>query len=427
MNLYPHQARSLDYTYKFNRCAYYLDMGLGKTFVGSEKMNVLKKKINLVICQKSKVEDWVKHFKTYYLKSLILDLTNKYELEMFEIECNMKCKSYDQLIGVINYDLVWRRSNLLKVEDFTLMLDESSLIGNDTAKRTKFILKMKPTNVILLSGTPCSGKYENLWTQCKLLGWDISKAKFYNNYIITRQIDVGGFYKDIVVGYRNVNDLKLELKKHGAIFMKAEEVMDLPDQVDQQIYVNQNPYYKMFKKDLYVKIDDIELVGDTSLTKILYERQLCGAFSKEKMQAFKDLIDSTNDRLVVFYNFNNELFQLKEIVGNSRPISIINGQTKDLSAYEESDNSITFVQYQAGAMGLNLQKANKIIYFTLPLGKGSSGLWEQSKKRIHRIGQSKTCFYYYLLVKDSIEEWNLSLLREGKELTDALFTQNKHN
>lgn len=402
-------------------------MGLGKTFVGSEKMNVLKKKINLVICQKSKVEDWVQHFKTYYLKSLILDLTNKSELEMFEIECNMKCKSYDQLIGVINYDLVWRRPNLLKVEDFTLMLDESSLIGNDTAKRTKFILKMKPANVILLSGTPCSGKYENLWTQCKLLGWDISKTKFYNNYIITRQIDVGGFYKDIVVGYRNVNNLKLELKKHGAIFMKTEEVVDLPDQVDQQIYVNKNSYYRSFEKNSYVQIGDNELVGDTSLTKLLYMRQICGMYSKEKMQAFKDLIDSTNDRLVVFYNFNNELFQLKEIVGNSRPISTINGQTKDLSAYEESDNSITFVQYQAGAMGLNLQKANKIIYFTLPLGKGSSGLWEQSKKRIHRIGQSKTCFYYYLLVKDSIEEWNLSLLREGKELTDALFTQNKHN
>ena len=182
-----------------------------------------------------------------------------------------------------------------------------------------------------------------------------------------------------------------------------------------------------FEKSSYVQLGDNELVGDTSLTKLLYMRQICGMYSKEKMQAFKDLIDSTNDRLVVFYNFNNELFQLKEIVGNSRPISTINGQTKDLSAYEESNNSITFVQYQAGAMGLNLQKANKIIYFTLPLGKGSSGLWEQSKKRIHRIGQSKTCFYYYLLVKDSIEEWNLSLLREGKELTDALFTQNKHN
>lgn len=89
--------------------------------------------------------------------------------------------------------------------------------------------------------------------------------------------------------------------------------------------------------------------------------------------------------------------------------------------YECVDNSVTFVQYQAGAMGGNYQKANKIVYFTLPLGKGSCDLWEQSKKRIHRIGQNRPCYYYYLLVKGSFEERNLAALREGKELTDDLF------
>lgn len=90
-------------------------------------------------------------------------------------------------------------------------------------------------------------------------------------------------------------------------------------------------------------------------------------------------------------------------------------------AYECVDNSVTFVQYQAGAMGGNYQKANKIVYFTLPLGKGSCDLWEQSKKRIHRIGQNRPCYYYYLLVKGSFEERNLVALQEGKELTDELF------
>lgn len=87
---------------------------------------------------------------------------------------------------------------------------------------------------------------------------------------------------------------------------------------------------------------------------------------------------------------------------------------KALDAYECVDNSVTFVQYQAGAMGGNYQKANKIVYFTLPLGKGSCDLWEQSKKRIHRIGQNRPCFYYYLLVKGSFEERNLAALQEGK-------------
>lgn len=35
----PHQKKSLDDTEPFNRVAYYLDMGLGKTFVGSGCIN----------------------------------------------------------------------------------------------------------------------------------------------------------------------------------------------------------------------------------------------------------------------------------------------------------------------------------------------------------------------------------------------------
>ena len=106
----------------------------------------------------------------------------------------------------------------------------------------------------------------------------------------------------------------------------------------------------------------------------------------------------------------------------NREVSFVNGSGRLMYAYECVDNSVTFVQYQAGAMGGNYQKANKIVYFTLPLGKGSCDLWEQSKKRIHRIGQNRPCYYYYLLVKGSFEERNLAALQEGKELTDELFT-----
>ena len=44
-----------------------------------------------------------------------------------------------------------------------------------------------------------------------------------------------------------------------------------------------------------------------------------------------------------------------------RPVSVINGQRKDLTCYEKDQDSVTLIQYQAGAMGLNLQKSNKII------------------------------------------------------------------
>jgi len=404
-----------------------------KTFIGSEKAMSFNEKVILVICQKSKIGDWIDHFEKNYHSCWVYDLSKKKQLDVF-IDFS-QCEDLDEetdgnypdyFVGVINYDLVWRRPDLLNLNDFTLMLDESSLIANEGSKRSRFILKLKPSNCILLSGTPISGKYEQLWSQCKLLGWKIKKEDFYAKYIITRKIEVmPHVMKDIVVGYRNVEDLKAQLRSYGAIFMKTEEVMDLPQQIDQMIYVDPTQEYKKFVKNKYIELKDgTELVGDNSLTFNLYARQLCGQYSKNKLAAFKDLVESTDDRLIVFYSFTDELNELKQIASEChRPISEVNGKFRDLSNYENKDDSITFVQYQAGAMGLNLQKANKLIYYTLPLGKGSCQLWTQSKKRIHRIGQTKTCFYYYLLSKQSIEIDNLEALKLGRDLTDDLFKE----
>ena len=164
---------------------------------------------------------------------------------------------------------------------------------------------------------------------------------------------------------------------------------------------------------------EVELIGDTALTKMLYARQLCGQYCKDKLQAFEDLILNTSERLIVFYNFNEELNLLHQTALKKTPnISVVNGNRKDLQAYSLYDDSITFIQYQAGAMGLNLQKANKVIYFTPPL---SSELFEQSKKRIHRIGQDRPCFYYYLTCKNSIEVKIYETLKQRKDFTDTLF------
>ena len=427
MKLFDFQQAVLDQTDGLNRVAYYLDVGLGKTFVGAEKAMSLNKDI-LIVCQKSKIDDWKEHFFKYYIDKTkcdesgawCYDLTSRTEMDMFFHS------RYRIRIGVINYELAFRRPDLLKLKNFTLMLDESSLICNEHAKRSKFILKMEPQNVILLSGTPTSGKYEKLWSQCILLGWNIHKQIFWNSYMVTEWKSYGGFLHQEVTGYKNVDHLKKKLAEHGAVFLKTDEVMELPEQVQQKIYVNPTSDYKKFMKNSYLTMKDgTELIGDNSMTKILYARKLCGEYNKEKLQAFNDLLNSTEDNLVVFYNFTSELDRLMQIaVDNDRLPGIVNGKQKD----KPEGHDILFVQYQAGAYGLNLQEfSNRIIYFTLPLGKGSCDMWEQSKKRIHRIGQKQTCFYYYLLVRNSVEMWNLQALQEGKDLTDKLFERMAQN
>ena len=392
IRLFTHQTQCLELTETKSRAAYYLDMGLGKTFIASEKAKELGNPI-LVICPKSKIADWHAHFKDHY------------ELP----------------VTVINYDSVWRRPEFLAWQGYTLILDESSLIKNEAAKRTKFILALHPENVLLLSGTPTGGKYEELWTQCRLLGWNISQKLFFDHFIVTETIDVGGMPVVKVVGYKNVERLKQKLRQYGAVFMKSEEVMDLPEQVDIVTTIVPTKAYRQFKRDKLTKIDQKELIGDTPLKQLLYERQLCSQYSPHKIEAIKDLLQSTQSRIVIFYNFTAE-YELIRLL-TDRPISYINGQGTDLENYRSCPDSITLVQYQAGAMGHNLELANIAVYFTLPL---SSELFEQSRKRIHRIGQIKPCFYYYLITQNSVEEKILTVLKERRDYTEALFRKEEH-
>ena len=443
MKLFPHQIDGLKQTEGHDNCALYWDMGLGKTFGGSEKMKEYGNRVNLVICQKSKVNDWIQHFKDHYDTRLqVFNLTKPKELELFfAVVLGGKYR----VIGIVNYELAWRRVDLKKLKDFTLMLDESSLIQNRSAKQTKFIMELTPRNVILLSGTPTAGKYENLWTQAHLLGWNISEDLYNAQYVNWKTIESDGYFHKIVDmdnPYKNVERLKQKFRDHGAVFMKTEDVYDLPEQTFTTVKIPMSKEYRKFMDTGYVRIGGelvsyvdesghdqdqwvggIELIGDQVFTKRLYARQLCGMYSKAKLEAFKELLQSTNDRVIVFYNFKEEARQMIRITNElHRPWGVISGDQKVMAPYDNYDNSIMFIQYQAGAMGLNLQKANKMIYFSLP---ERSDLFEQSKKRIHRMGQHNPCFYWILQCVGSVEETIYQTLQDRKDFTDDLFVE-KH-
>lgn len=426
MKLYDFQKEVLEQSKKFNRVAYYYDMGLGKTFIGFEKMCNLESRVNLIVCQKSKIDDWKKHIVDNYSDNnnvVVFDLTEKNSFNYFFQYANETDNL--MIVGIINYDLLFRRPDLSRLKNFTLMLDESSLIQNETSKRSRFILqKLRPKNVILLSGTPTGGKYEKLWSQLYLLGWNISKNEYWNRYVDYYINDSMGFPMKVVKGYKRVEELKSKMREVGCFFKKTDEVFSLPEQIFSVVKCSLTSGYLKFKKTGILKIsEDVELVSDSVLKEMLYERQLCGMYSPAKFKILKDLLESSDDRFIIFYNFDDELKQIKELCRKlDRPISIVNGNVKDLTQYERKENSITLIQYQAGAMGLNLQKANRIVYFTPTL---SSELYEQSKKRIHRIGQTKPCFYYNLTVTGSIEEKIYATLALRKDYTEKLFQEER--
>ena len=101
----------------------------------------------------------------------------------------------------------------------------------------------------------------------------------------------------------------------------------------QTLDIDTIPEYKKFMKNGIVKIGDEEIDGDNNLTKMLYARQLCSVYNKDKMRALEELLAQAGDEpVLIFYNWTAEFEKIKELCEKSKkPISVVNGQKKDFS------------------------------------------------------------------------------------------------
>lgn len=387
---------------------------MSKTYCGSYKAVSFNKPI-LIICPKSLIHQWIEHFNDVHTEWGTYDLTKKKRLNEF------MCAERINKVGIINYESAWRKPELLKLRDFTLMLDESQAIANNTSKQTKGVVKLKFDNLVLLSGTPCSNaRYDKLYTQLKMLGLHMNKRSYEDRYCNFFDMEKSGIKFRVLSKtnpYKNVDELKQVMKELGCVFMRTDEVLDLPEQRFINVWVPPSKYYKTFVKDGYVDCGNTEYISSSPATDILYARQLCN--SKEKLEMVRTLIEGTEDRVIIFYNFNCELELLQQLVQKlKRPISYVNGSVKNLNCYNNNSDSVTLVQYQSGSSGVNLQKASKMIYYSPPI---KSDFFEQSKKRIHRIGQDNKCTYWKLITNNSIELNIYNTLAKKQDYNEELF------
>lgn len=387
---------------------------MSKTYCGSYKAVSFNKPI-LIICPKSLIHQWIEHFNDVHTEWGTYDLTKKKRFDEF-----IGAERINK-VGIINYESAWRKPELLKLCDFTLMLDESQAIANNTSKQTKGVVKLKFDNLVLLSGTPCSNaRYDKLYTQLKMLGLHMNKRSYEDRYCNFFDMEKSGIKFRVLSKtnpYKNVDELKKVMKELGCVFMRTDEVLDLPEQRFINVWVPPSKYYKTFVKDGYVDCGDTEYISSSPATDMLYARQLCN--SKEKLEMVRTLIEGTEDRVIIFYNFNCELGLLQQLVQKlKRPISYVNGSVKNLNCYNNNSDSVTLVQYQSGSSGVNLQKASKMIYYSPPI---KSDFFEQSKKRIHRIGQDNKCTYWKLITNNSIELNIYNTLAKKQDYNEELF------
>lgn len=416
--LYEYQKKIVDNEKNNKSHALFMDMGTGKTITSLALFEQSKLKKILVIDIVSKNQDWADELENLTgIKATILNKGTTKNKELLKNGSN----AY-----VVNYEACWRLDqDLLKLinDDWFIIVDESHKIKNTKSKIGKFMQKLatKTSHKCILTGTPQSQGYIDYYNQLRFIDiFKMRESDFKRDFCVYDLANFNGQYISQLVGYRNTKQLD-KIINDNCVFFKRDIDNDM---IPTDIYVNieKHKSYDKFRKEKVFE----DVIGDSMSAHRMGLKQLCSGFIKDihvhhnKMDWLKDFLDNYDERVVIFYNFNMELEDIKYICEClKRPYSVYNGSEKDLTNFEKHENAVAICNYGSASLGLNNLVLSNVSIMYSPTDDYIN--FTQSRKRIDRLGQTKKPLFYYLQTKNSIEVAIYRALQTGQNFDDKMF------
>lgn len=335
---------------------------------------------------------------------------------------------------------------LQKVPFKSIVLDESHMIKNEKAKRTKAVLTLKTIpNKIAMTGTPILNEPYELMPQLDFL--DVLEDHFGGRWNFVHKYappTSNGYWTEY--GAANEEELQLELRKSCMIRREKEDVLsELPPKTRQIIFLplsNYKMYYeverdsvnwykqKLEKNENLTKLQ-IEAMAakkkmdrDPLAEKLVRVSACKQAATEYKMKAAIEWIDNALeqiDKLVVFTYHRDAIDQLMNVY-HDQAVYLYGGMTNKVTSTIEkfkTDKNIKlfFGSILSTSTGIDgLQGVCNHAAF-LELGWNPS-IHEQGEDRLHRIGQLDNVNIYYLLGSGTIDEYIYDLIIEKGETID---------
>lgn len=315
-----------------------------------------------------------------------------------------------------NYDIIIASYTQLKyLADIFPMVqfvvaDEFHYCKNHDTERTKLLLsnltKTKPEYFLGLTGTPIKNRIPELHSLLVILAISDKvtnkiTTKFKSFYLFCyhftnpRQVNVGSRVIVKYEGQKNIEELKGFLVNR-LIRRKAEDVLNLPDIITNEVEVQ------------YAESPELQRCWEEFTKKgIVAESSIKAANARVKSRFTSDyvlgLIESGCERIVVFTEHVSAATEIFNYVGKGSEVHIITGQhsmrhrQEAIERFESSDGGgsrVLVATIGSCSTGVNLVAANHLVFNDISWVPGDN---HQALKRIHRIGQTKTCFITYIV------------------------------
>ena len=102
-----------------------------------------------------------------------------------------------------------------------------------------------------------------------------------------------------------------------------------------------------------------------------------------------------------------------QVGGYQRPTN-----TAQVAAFQNDPGVTVFIgQIATAGLGITLTAASTMVFYSLDYSMSN---YEQTRARIHRVGQRQPCTYIHLVAKGTVDEKVLQALRDKANLAKAL-------
>lgn len=464
-----HQRVHLEYAVRFPGFYNLDEMGLGKTRVAIERYWFLKEKLGvvdkcIVICPLSLVYNWANEIKKWSdCKSLILTGSKKQKIEeimMFKDQVDFFIMNYEG-IESIKVELMRffnGRTNII--------LDEFIKIKNASTRRSGNTVNIcnRTEYVYAMCGTPITQGSPDVFSPSLAVDkgkkYGLSQQRFIDKYFWR--------YGHSLQAKRGTYDELSEKLYQNALRFTKKECLDIPEKLYTSIPIdlpkeNKEAYEQMAAYCLAYINEKEEITAPIMLVQLLRLSQITSGFSKNadnqivefkqqpKLQALNELLEQNNSHQVVIWSRfvrdvkaianlckekgitygclvgqdqgeykaeENEQYANVDIPQNAY------GRQKLIDEFEFGNIQIMIGTAQTGGLGINLVKAQTVIYYANDYSLLNR---LQSEDRCHRSGQKNQVNYYDIIARDTVDIGILEILQKKKKVADIITRDNLKN
>lgn len=415
------------------------EMGLGKSiqliYFIKEILKEKKDAKILIVAPTSLVYNWVNEFDKFGKELKYREFAENKNIRLQELT-----HIDDINVLITTYGLLRRDKELYKEINFELIaIDEAQNIKNVNAQMTKVVKELHANTKVALTGTPLENSVLELWSIFDFImpGYLANIISFNKKYNL----------KDVKEEQLNILDnLNKQIKPFILRRKKKDVIKELPDKLENNIYIDLNPEQKKlyvaqlektqkeldeilqnegFKKGNFKILQLLTKLRQLCIDpKIIYENYQGGSAKIENIITLvKDIIQNGH-KILVFTSFKTALDILnREFTNNNISTYVIDGSVPSkrrmelVEKFNNDDTDVFLITLKSGGTGLNLTSADVVIHLDL---WWNPQVENQATDRAHRIGQKNTVEVIKLITRGTIEEKILELQNKKKILSDKL-------